>query len=476
MSGSDYFPLGEGGPLSSLLPSTSALRLAGGLAGLVLTSLAAFSASVRHNSGQTPFVPKEGIENVLVRPGPPGGPLLLAPVPKPPTSPACIFFLPQELPDPDAETLMKDGRSREAWLYGATSGGAGLGMATGRPEDVLRGRLVCWDKEQLQTRLAAADQHYRYKADGVGTVGRAAVFVVEQNGRTKQAYWYFRSSAPAVSAENAKKKTKKESAESTAGKKRAGPATSTRTSKRNAVFDDAWLSRWPGWSASQAKALEETSRWAQHFVQTLGLCPWAGPSLAKPGMVEYVWTDATDGEAMTKAVLKAANELVAAYATRDPLLAITFVVAPHFLSSPSDFARFFNWLMKLEDDTFGLTPVLDVLDETDLSALGRAAAVPTDLISFSFDDLQQDVLGDWVIAAGFHPHWTWAGEPADSTVHFDKRSPHPTVSLIHASTIEGAELATARIAIDNAIILSKFSSQQLQERLAQLLLSDPFNS
>lgn len=81
------------------------------------------------------------------------------------------------------------------------------------------------------------------------------------------------------------------------------------------------------------------------------------------------------------------------------------------------------------------------------------------------------VLGDHIAVAGFHPDWVFGGEEPACPVHWEKRSPHPTVSIIHAEAIAHAEAATESISETNERILEELGFDSLEARFkSQVIL------
>ena len=61
--------------------------------------------------------------------------------------------------------------------------------------------------------------------------------------------------------------------------------------------------------------------------------------------------------------------------------------------------------------------------------------------------------------------WTFAGLEADDPLHFEKRAPHPTFSLVRARAISDAEMATANVSETNERTLATMDPKDLQRRL-----------
>lgn len=189
----------------------------------------------------------------------------------------------------------------------------------------------------------------------------------------------------------------------------------------------AWLRRFP---RDAVAAVEDVERWVQ-LVADLDLCPWARPSIEADG-VRYVHSGAATVDDAFADLALAAADLVES--VRPDAVAIAFVVLPDL--HPNDFPAFRVVLEDLED------------------------------IFFCLPDEHGRCLADDVQLAGFHPSWTWAGEPPTDPVHFDKRAPHPTISLVRARAIDCAQHATANIAAENLRTLRRLGTDHLRRRFA----------
>eukprot|EP00457_Paulinella_chromatophora_P000892 gb/GEZN01000893.1/.p1 GENE.gb/GEZN01000893.1/~~gb/GEZN01000893.1/.p1 ORF type:complete len:942 (-),score=162.24 gb/GEZN01000893.1/:94-2919(-) len=213
MSGFDYHPLQEGTAESTiLLPLKTALGLVGmglvGAAGWAARQSAhlrwngtgpernvVFAEGLSSVSASAPpfsaFVPEQGIDAVLARPGPPGTLQVLPAVPAS-SSCSCLFLY--------VQSLAKGGESSEGWVFGAQLGpdrDKPLAILTGHHGDVLKGRVLCWPLESFSEHLKAADSLNCFDptTPTKGTTRRGLVQVVGENGRTKQAFWYYQDQA-----------------------------------------------------------------------------------------------------------------------------------------------------------------------------------------------------------------------------------------------------------------------------------------
>eukprot|EP00808_Paulinella_micropora_P003467 g69851.t1 len=111
----------------------------------------------------------------------------------------------------------------EAWIYGAKPtpqhtpalpDDDGLATITGNPDDIVRGRLVCWSAEQMASRLQALDVAHGLEERHAhqSAVQRGLVWVVRMDGSSQQVLWYFRKSEePAHSSSQADQQLQDES-------------------------------------------------------------------------------------------------------------------------------------------------------------------------------------------------------------------------------------------------------------------------
>ena len=77
---------------------------------------------------------------------------------------------------------------------------------------------------------------------------------------------------------------------------------------------------------------------------------------------------------------------------------------------------------------------------------------------------------DEVQIAGFHPAWAFGGVPDDDPLHFEKRAPHPTVSLVLVDGLEHAN--SAKIAADNERTLAALGVDAVARAFAGFVSSD----
>ena len=179
-----------------------------------------------------------------------------------------------------------------------------------------------------------------------------------------------------------------------------------------------------------ADAVAATAAWAL-WIAAVNLCPFARKSLETSDAISYVVTEADNQKAFYAAAVDCARDLAAA-SDVDPTAAIVFLVAPFY--EADDFPAFLRSIEALEDD------------------------------------VMPEASDDAIQIAGFHPAWAFGGVPDDDPLHFEKRAPHPTVSLV---LVEGLEHAnSAKIAADNERTLAALGVDAVARAFAGFVSSD----
>lgn len=166
-----------------------------------------------------------------------------------------------------------------------------------------------------------------------------------------------------------------------------------------------------------------TAAWAA-WIADVNLCPFARRSLETDGAATYAVTAATTEGAFREAVLEGARGVAAGAADADPAARIAFVVAPAF--APLDFPAFYDAIVDIEDE-----------------ALVEAG------------------LADVVRVAGFHPEWTFGGVDEGDALHFEKRAPYPTASVVLAAGLLSAD--SGRIGDENAATLERLGAPRVAD-------------
>ena len=188
--------------------------------------------------------------------------------------------------------------------------------------------------------------------------------------------------------------------------------------------DDAAAGAW------RRDAVSATAAWAL-WIAEVNLCPFARKSLETSDAISYVVTDADNQKAFYAAAVACARDLAAA-SDVDPTAAIVFLVAPFY--EARDFPAFLRSVEALEDD------------------------------------VMPEASDDAIQIAGFHPAWAFGGVPDDDPLHFEKRAPHPTVSLVLVDGLEHAN--SAKIAADNERILTQLGVAEVARAFAGFVSSD----
>ena len=207
---------------------------------------------------------------------------------------------------------------------------------------------------------------------------------------------------------------------------------------RQAVAGDSHGRVWPAGDARddaaagtwRRDAVAATAAWAL-WIAEVNLCPFARKSLETSDAISYVVTEADNQKAFYAAAVACARDLAAA-SDVDPTAAIVFLVAPFY--EPDDFPAFLRSVEALEDD------------------------------------VMPEASDDAIQIAGFHPAWAFGGVPDDDPLHFEKRAPHPTVSLVLVDGLEHAN--SAKIAADNERTLSQLGVDAVARAFAGFVSSD----
>ena len=274
---------------------------------------------------------------------------------------------------------------------------------------------------------------------------------------------------------------------------------------------------------------EETIRWCDNFVVKMNLCPWANASMQAFHSQKSLGNEVSDCErnevderihndqhrhsvtmkfielstgmgfyeAQTKlaelvrdeASLMAMEEVAfiskesnAKLATYNPTVAITFIVVVP-VKDDSMGGNDADWIFKDDQDGFESFHDAVVFIEEDYLPSFRA---PENVISAlvkegyieNIDDTQEDVtLADLVAIAGFHPAWEFGSgsshDPELQAVSYEKRSPFPTITIVHWSAIDkgfdgnSAADVTDRISSHNSEVLTNAGKDYLQETYAR---------
>eukprot|EP00808_Paulinella_micropora_P006418 g77457.t1 len=133
------------------------------------------------------FVPKsEEMDKVLIKPGPPGLEVL---IPSGLFLTSCFFQYTSFVP-----AALKTGIITEGWVYGAkVTNKGGLATPTGVAEDIVKGQLICFSSSMMAEKLEANDGAFAYDPEHPykGVLRRGLVDVVNRDGSTTKAVWYY---------------------------------------------------------------------------------------------------------------------------------------------------------------------------------------------------------------------------------------------------------------------------------------------
>ena len=189
-----------------------------------------------------------------------------------------------------------------------------------------------------------------------------------------------------------------------------------------------------------AAAEAKTMAWCE-TVAALPLCPWARRALAADGAVRVVVSAAEDLDALESACVAAAKDVCAS--RHDADVAIVFVVVPNY--HPGDFDAFRIDVETLEDERFPRAPPVVAGSEC---------------------------LADDVQLAPFHPGWLWSGGfDDDDPIHFDKRAPYPTISLVQVAGLDGMD--SESVAATNEAVLAAAGRERLAATFAAFAARHP---
>eukprot|EP00457_Paulinella_chromatophora_P008678 gb/GEZN01008719.1/.p1 GENE.gb/GEZN01008719.1/~~gb/GEZN01008719.1/.p1 ORF type:complete len:382 (-),score=68.37 gb/GEZN01008719.1/:146-1291(-) len=194
MSAMDYVSMEESAEVS--LGSAKIIKTALGTAGLALVTMAAWAANTLHFSSSadsdrqgTAFVPKEGVEQVVLRGG--GGVQFLPPASV--SGGSCVFLY----SPPSSDLIDGTSSDQEAWIYGASRQEGQVAVPSGEANDVVKGRLLCWPVALFKGKLGVLDTQQGYDPfkPNQAFVRRGVVSAVKADGSAEKAYWYFKNRA-----------------------------------------------------------------------------------------------------------------------------------------------------------------------------------------------------------------------------------------------------------------------------------------
>jgi hypothetical protein len=190
-------------------------------------------------------------------------------------------------------------------------------------------------------------------------------------------------------------------------------------------------------TAAASTAALETWNWCRHFVLPLQLCPWAKASLETSRAIQVF---VVENDSTTMMNEKKKRLMV------------------------SDLAEHFSSLLLVQQQQ-------QQQQENNIASLESAAIfflvfLDEDSKTFvdfyeSFLDLEDTWENEEVIIAPFHPDWEFEGD--DPSLSFEKKAPHPTISLVSAKVVNQAgPAATESIGRRNEETLLGKSPKQLR--------------
>ena len=143
-------------------------------------------------------------------------------------------------------------------------------------------------------------------------------------------------------------------------------------------------------------AEDTTRRWIDTFIIRLGLCPFASKPFLKE-RIRYSISNATDDEDLLLDFFVEGQLLLEVPKEE---IETSMLVAPKYEGDIEAFYALYVWLT-------------DLLESGD-----------------------EPILGDQVQPAFFHPDWTFAGVPAKSALHYEKRAPFATINLLRRTDLD----------------------------------------
>eukprot|EP00808_Paulinella_micropora_P013903 g52621.t1 len=235
MSSIDYISLdGHGGLAVTRTGWLSRVKLLTGaaigslwFAGRHFASILPFSTSDASKHRPQPFMPKQDLSAVCVKPSPPGFMQIVSP-PIQSREAFCIFSYGNLLLEEqqmifydDDEMYRKKNKPKmcysdwdfhfDVWLYGARlDEGKTYAYPTGKKEDVVKGNLICFpeNEDTFAEKLHVCDDLLGLKknadSDNFDAVRRQIVSVIDRDGDTHEGVWYFKEKKQSSPAKETK--------------------------------------------------------------------------------------------------------------------------------------------------------------------------------------------------------------------------------------------------------------------------------
>eukprot|EP00457_Paulinella_chromatophora_P004829 gb/GEZN01004842.1/.p1 GENE.gb/GEZN01004842.1/~~gb/GEZN01004842.1/.p1 ORF type:complete len:597 (+),score=97.85 gb/GEZN01004842.1/:49-1839(+) len=142
--------------------------------------------------GGSIFVPKEGLDKVVAKAGPPGLLQLVGLSGLTSPKPSCFFSYGSLGEYVETRSACADGaKVKEGWLYGARLGvGSVLAEITGQQGDLLKGRLVCWPTATFEKKRKEVESVFQANH---ASFGRGVQSIVTEDGSSVQAQVFFQA-------------------------------------------------------------------------------------------------------------------------------------------------------------------------------------------------------------------------------------------------------------------------------------------
>eukprot|EP00808_Paulinella_micropora_P005057 g73328.t1 len=157
------------------------------------------SGGAGHGKSHAPFMPPQGVTDVVVRPGPAGGLQLAGAIPHQAlVPPNCLLSYGNLAQHEEGSAFISGAEVTPAVVYGAVLRPHPtlkdmLAHPTGNETNVVKGQLLCWPPPDFPYKLQQADQFWGYDPSkpSQNTVRRAVVSAVTEAGTVLRAFWHY---------------------------------------------------------------------------------------------------------------------------------------------------------------------------------------------------------------------------------------------------------------------------------------------
>ena len=204
------------------------------------------------------------------------------------------------------------------------------------------------------------------------------------------------------------------------------------------------------------KAALETWNWCSKFVVQYQLCPWAKASVSTPNALQIYLIQDIDIYNSLDILVNVTERFESFIDECNPSLESSAIFFCVFVSSSS--SSFDSEKQQPNDDD----ATIDFVD----------------FCNEFFDRIEPSLLdhtNDRIIAAPFHPNWTYNsndddGDDDSHVLDFEKQSPYPTISLVSADIVDRAGTETTEaIGIQNEEILTGKSYKEWEHLWSKAL-------